>query len=142
MAITTSLCNVAKIANMRGRNSVGHTFNMALYHDAASLNSATTRYLTANEIGTGVSAYTATGQAITGLAMTVDANNAIMDFDDVSWLNSTFTCAGALLYNGSSSSKEALAVFDFGSTKQVSAGTFTLRLPVPASGTALMEIDS
>ena len=140
MAITTALCDVAKIANMRGRNSVGHTFNMALYHDAASLNSATTRYLTANEI-TGTSGYTATGQAVTGLAMTVDANNAIMDFDDVSWLQSTFTCRGALLYNGSSSSKEALATFDFGSTKQVSAGTFTLRLPVPASGTALIEIN-
>lgn len=140
MAITTSYTNVAKVGYARGRNSVSHTYKIALYHDSASLNSATTRYLTSGEISG--SGYTAGGQAIASLAITASSNNAILDFADINWTASTFTTAGALLYNDSSSSKEAVATFAFGGTKQVSTGTFTLIPPVPASGTAIIEWDN
>lgn len=80
MAITTAFCNVAKLGFMRARNTIGDTYRMALYTDSASLNSATTRYLTANEIsGTG---YSAGGNALTGYASTLDSGSAILDFDD------------------------------------------------------------
>ncbi len=141
MAISTALCDVTKVGFMRGRHLSADTYNIALYHEDATLGSTSTRYLAADEVAT-ASGYTATGQKALNVTMTVSSTHAIFDFDDLSWINSTFTCRGALLYNTSLASNEAIASFNFGATKSVSAGTFTLRLPAPASGTALLEIDN
>lgn len=138
MAITSALCKTGKLAFLRGRHLAANTYNIALYKESASLNSASTRYLTANEItGTG---YSAAGKALTGYAATINGASAILDFDDIKWTASTFSTRGCVLYNASSASKEIVAVFDFGSVKQVSNGTFTIQFPTPAAGSAVLEI--
>jgi hypothetical protein len=127
-----------KVGAIRGRHGVSDTYKIALFKAAASLNSATTRYLTANETsGTG---YSAGGNTLTGYAATLNAGSGILDFADTSWTGSTFSADGAVLYNNSLASKEAIAVFNFGSTKEVSSGTFTLQMPAAAAGSALVEI--
>ena len=138
MAITSGFCNVAKLGYMRGRNGAADAYKLALYTDSASLNSATTRYLTANEVsGTG---YSAGGVTLGSYANSLSAvKSAIQDWADAVWTASTFSTKGALLYNNSSASKEGIGVFDFGSVKEVSAGTFTVQFPAYAAGSATIE---
>ena len=140
MAITTSLCNVIRPAWLRGRHAPTDNYRMALYDDSATMGSSTTRYLTLNEIsGTG---YTASGQTLVGFSVTMEGAVAYLDFTtDPAWgPGSTFSTRGALIFNNSQTSKEALATFDFGAVKEVSSGTFTVQLPSPTSTTALIRI--
>lgn len=138
MAITTAFTQVAKVGFIRGQYEIGDVYKIALVKAAGSFNSATTRYLTDDETsGTG---YSAGGNTLTGYAATLDAGSGILDFADTSWTGSTFSADGAVLYNSSLASNEAIAVFNFGSTKEVSSGTFTLQMPAAAAGSALVEI--
>lgn len=142
MAITTSVCNVAREAFLTGRHLSTHTYKFALYDENATLNSSTTRYLTANEItGTG---YTASGESLIGYTATYSGAVAYLDFTtNPSWgPTSTFSARGVLMYNWSLTSKEAIAAWDFGSVKEVSSGTFTIALPSPTTTTALLRIGS
>jgi len=138
MAIVSAFAQVANLAFMRGRHLAANTYNFALYKESASIDSATTRYLTGGEIsGTG---YSAGGNALTSYAAVLNAGNAILDFADTQWVGSTFSTGGGLLYNDSSASKEAVATFNFGSAKEVSSGTFTIQFPTAAAGSAVVEI--
>jgi hypothetical protein len=123
---------------MRGLHNPGDTYKLALYKESASLNSATTRYLTAGEIsGTG---YSAGGSTLTTYAAVLDGGNSILDFHNIVWTASTFSTGGCQIYNDSVVSKPTLGVFNFGTAKQVSAGTFTVQFPAAATGSAVMEI--
>jgi hypothetical protein len=140
MAITTALCNVTREAWLYGRHLSTHSYYIALYDDSATLDSSTTRYLTANEVsGTG---YSASGQTLEGLTIARSGAVAYLDFTtDPAWgPSSTFSARGVLIYNDSLTSKEAIACFDFGSVKEVSSGTFTVQLPSPTTTTALVRI--
>ena len=141
MAITQAMCTSFKVELLTGTHnftpSTGDTFKIALYTSAATLDATTTAYTTTNEVtGTG---YTAGGKTLTTVAPTTDGTSGIVDFNDVSWENATFTAAGALIYNSSKSNK-AVAVISFGGDKTVSGGTFTITFPAAAAGTAIIEI--
>lgn len=138
MAITAALCTDAKQKFLDGTHDAADTYKIALYTSAAALDAATASYTTSGEVtGTG---YTAGGQTLTARTSGTGSGQAWIDFDDVSWPASTFTARGALIYN-SSKSNAAVAVFDFGADKSVSAGTFTLQMPVAAANTALIRIE-
>jgi len=123
---------------MRGRNLASENYRFALYKESASLDSATTRYLTGGEIsGTG---YSAGGNLLTSYAAVLNAGNAVLDFANTQWVASTFSTGGGLLYNDSIASNEAIAIFNFGSAKEVSSGTFTIQFPSPVAGSAVVEI--
>jgi hypothetical protein len=142
MAITQSLCTSFKVDLLSGTQNfvsgTGNTFKMALYTSSATLGATTTAYTTSNEItGTG---YTAGGNTLAvSTSPTSSGTTAFLSFTDTSWTTATFTCRGALIYNSTNSNK-AVAVFDFGSDKQVIGGTFTITFPTADSTSAVIRI--
>jgi hypothetical protein len=140
MAIVTALCNVTRAAWLNGRHLPAHDYYIALYDDNATLGSGTTRYLTINEISG--SGYVSNGTLLDGFVTVMNGGVAYLDFTpDPAWgPASTFSTRGCLIYNNSLTSKEALAVYDFGAVKEVSSGTFTVQLPSPTTTTALVRI--
>jgi hypothetical protein len=142
MAITQSLCTSFKVDLLSGTQNfvsgTGNTFKMALYTSSATLGATTTAYTTTNEItGTG---YTAGGNTLAvSTSPTSSGTTAFLSFTDTSWTTATFTCRGALIYNSTNSNK-AVAVFDFGSDKQVIGGTFTITFPTADSTSAVIRI--
>jgi hypothetical protein len=129
----------ALIRNITGQD----VFKIALYSAAtASLDATTTVYTTVGEItGTG---YTAGGQTLTvtqtPTTTGTPTTTAYIDFADVSWTGATFSADGALIYNSTNGNK-SVAVLNFGSTKTVSVGTFTINFPAAGTGSAIVEIE-
>ena len=112
------------------------TFKMALYLASADLTAATTVYTATGETtGTG---YTATGQALTGVTVTVSGTTAYVDFANVVWDPASFTARGALIYNASKSNK-SVAVLDFGADKTAST-IFTVAMPANTATSALIRL--
>jgi len=138
MAITQALANTFKEDLMdTTANLEANTLKVALYDNTATLSSATTAYATANEV-TGTN-YTAGGEAMTGMAVTLDGSTAIFDADNVSWANATITAQAAVIYNNSLSNA-AIAVLDFGGNKTSTNGTFEIQFPNANASTALIRI--
>ena len=138
MAIVQALANTFKDNLMATTaNLEANSLKVALYDNTATLSSATTAYATANEV-TGTN-YTAGGEAMTGMAVTLDGSTAIFDTDNVSWANATITAQAALIYNNSLSNA-AIAVLDFGGNKTSTNGTFEIQFPNANASTALIRI--
>ena len=112
---------------------------IALYSVAngAALDATTTAYTTTGEVvGTG---YTATGLALTvGTAPTSSGTTAFLGFNNVVWTGASFSADGALIYNATTG--HSIAVLNFGGTKTVTSGTFTVQFPAAAAGTAIVQI--
>jgi hypothetical protein len=142
MAISQSLATSFKVDLLSGTQNftsgTGNTFKMALYTSSATLGATTTAYTTSNEItGTG---YTAGGNTLSvSVSPTSSGTTAYLSFTDTSWTSATFTCRGALIYNSTNSNK-AVAIFDFGSDKQVVGGTFTITFPTADATSAVIRI--
>jgi hypothetical protein len=142
MAITQAMCNSFKTEILTGTHNftsgTGHTFKIALYTAAATMDATTTAYSATNEItGTG---YTATGLAMTSVTPVQSAGVAVCDFNpDPAWTGATFSTAGALIYNSSAANK-AVCTIAFGTTYTVTAGTFTVTMPSPDSANAIIRI--
>ena len=107
---------------------------IALYTAFADLGADTTIYSATNEVV--ASGYTAGGQVMTGITVSVDGTTAYVGFTNVSW-TSALTARGALIYNSSKGNK-SVAVLDFGSDK-TSTTTFTITMPANTSTTALIR---
>ena len=108
-----------------------HTFKVALYDSSATLSASTTAYTVTGELAT-AGGYTAGGTTVAPTVSTASTSNGtvvIVDFADASWAASTFTARGALLYDDTAASNQAVAVIDFGADKSCSASTFTVQFP-------------
>lgn len=141
MAITQAICVSFKSDLLKGVDNFdsagGNTFKIALYTSSATLDSSTTAYSSTNEVtGTG---YTAGGQTLTNLGVTVSGSTAYIDFSDVTWTSSTISAAGALIYNSSASNK-AVLVLSFGGTYSSTNGDFTIQFPAPGAATAVLTL--
>jgi hypothetical protein len=146
MAITSAVCTSFKAELLEGKHdfnaSGGHTFNIALYTSAASLDAATTAYSTSNEVvGVG---YTAGGIPLTNIDPTSSGTTAFVDFADATWTNATITAAGALIYNtttdGGSATTNAVAVISFAGDKTSTNGDFVVQFPVADASNAIIRI--
>jgi hypothetical protein len=146
MAITSALCTSFKKELLERKHDFnatsGHSFKIALYTSAASLDAATTVYSTSNEVvGTG---YTAGGIALTNIDPTSSGTTAFIDFADVTWSSATITAAGALIYNtttdGGASTTNAVAVLSFGGDKTSTNGDFVIQFPVADASNAIVRI--
>lgn len=112
------------------------TFYMALYTANADLGATTTVYTSSGEItGTG---YTATGQVMTGISVSVTDTTAFVNFTNVVWATGAFTARGALIYNTSKGNK-SVAVLDFGADKTTTT-SFTVEMPTNSATTALIRL--
>jgi len=118
------------------------SFKMALYLVSASRGAADTVYNNTGELA-GTGNYTQTGTAVTNAtAPTTTGTTAFWTPSaSVSWAALTSSAAfdAALLYNDTSTSKLAVALFTFGS-QTVTAGTFTLTMPTNDATTGLIRI--
>ena len=113
------------------------TLKIALYTASASLNADTTVYISTNEVSS--ANYTAGGQTLTNVTVTVSGTTVYVSFGNPSWSNVSFTCRGALIYNSSKSNK-SIAVLNFGSDKVATpAAPFVVTLPANTAATALIR---
>lgn len=113
-------------------------FVIALYTTSATLGPSTTAYTSTNE--TTGSGYVALGKTLTiSTVPTLSGTTALLDFDDISWTSASFSADGALIYNATNSNKSAL-VLNFGGTKTVTSGTFTIQFPVADASNAIIRI--
>lgn len=147
MAITSAICTSFKKELLERKHdfnaSGGHTFKIALYTSAATLDASTTNYTTSNEVvGTG---YTAGGMVLTNVDPAISGTTAFIDFDDATWSNATLTAAGALIYNttadGGTGTTNAVAVISFGGDKTSTNGDFVVQFPVAGASTAIVRIN-
>jgi len=152
VANSQAFCSQAKVDLMNGLHAFGasviragttkDSFKAALYLASASRGAADTVYNTTGELA-GTGNYTQGGTAVTNAtAPTLDGTTAIWTPSaSLSW--AALTSSGAfdamLLYNDTSATDLAVAVFTFGS-QNIVAGTFTLTMPVNAAATALLRI--
>lgn len=152
MANTQAMCSAFKRDVLLGLHAFGasviraattkDSFKAALYLASASRGAADTVYNNTGELAASGN-YTQGGIAVTnGTDPTVDTTAGIWTpTASLVWaaLTSSGAFDAALLYNDTSVAKLAVAVFTFGS-QSVTAGTFTLTMPVNDATNALVRI--
>jgi len=148
MAITQAMATSFKVDLLNGIHAFGttvtrgstnaDTFKIALYTSSATLDATTTAYSVTNEVsGTG---YSAGGNTLTvSQTPTSTSTTAWLDFADTTWVSSTITANGALIYNSTNSDK-AVAVLAFGGDKTSTNGDFTIVFPTADSSNAIIRI--
>jgi len=150
MANTQAMCTSFKGELLVGHHNFGtgvvraattaDTFKAALYLDSATVNAATTAYSSTGEVtGTG---YTAGGVTVTfGTPPSTSGTTAfVTPSASISYSAVTLSTAfdAVLIYNSTQSNK-AVSVHTFGS-QTVTAGTFTLTMPVNDASTGLIRL--
>lgn len=150
MSNTQAMCTSFKGELLTGTHNFGtgvvrastaaDTFKAALYLDSATINASTTAYTTTGEVSG--SGYTAGGVTVTfGTPPSTSGTTAFVTpsasitYSAVT-LSTAFDCV--LIYNSSQSDK-AVSVHTFGS-QTVTAGTFTLTMPVNDASTGLIRL--
>ena len=112
--------------------SGGDSFKIALYTSIAAFSTASTTYITTNEVLGSAPGYTTGGQVLNSQAVASGTAVASVDFADSSLSNATFTAAGAAIYNDDKSDKLCV-VLDFLGNKTATNGTFTIAFPDPST---------
>ena len=138
MTIQQGQCTVFKKNCLSGlenfASGTSYVYKIALYTANADLSYATTIYTTSNEIsGAG---YTAGGKTLTPIVPASSGQTAYVSFNNVTWTSASFTCRGALIYNGTTNA--AVAVLDFGSDKTASS-SFTITFPTADYSSAIIR---
>ena len=147
MAITQAIANSFKKELLDGAMSFkqtgGDTFKIALYISTATLNSASTSYITGGEVSA-TGQYAAGGGALVNNGTSMTAGVARCDFADRSFTGVTLTARGALIYNttagSGSGTTDAVCILNFGADKTATSGTFTIQFPAPTSTAAILRI--
>ena len=144
MAFTGNfMCTSFKVEILKAEHNftnAAHVFKMALYDNSATLTAATTVYTASGELAA-TGNYTTAGNVLdNNLTPTSGSAEAWTDWDDEVWSTATFSAYGALIYNDTHATDAAVAVLDFGGVKTATAGDFTVQLPAPAAGTAIIRI--
>jgi len=149
-ANTAAMCTSFKGEILAGIHALGTTvtrgataadvIKAALYLTTATLGAATTAYSATNEVSG--SGYTAGGVTVTNANAPSTSGTTAIWTPSADIVYSSVTLATAfdavLLYNSSQSNK-AISVHTFGS-QTVTAGTFTLTMPVNDASNALLRI--
>lgn len=157
MSNSQALCTQFKVDLLNGGHAFGtqptnsvrtvttkDTFNMALYLASASLGAATSVYSATGELAASGN-YSAKGNLITNAsAPSASGTTAIWTPSaSVSWAALTSSGsfdAGLIINNKSTNSTElTVGVFTFGA-QSITAGTFTLTMPVNDASNALIRL--
>jgi hypothetical protein len=147
MAFTgNAACNVFKIGLLDGTYDFGtgttDVYKIALYTNAATLDSDTTAYTVTGEVV--ASGYTAGGATLTISqvptvgAQTGSGASAYISFSNVSW-SGVITARGALVYKFNGTTNPAVCVLDFGSDK-TSTTTFQVQFPTASETSAIIRL--
>lgn len=118
----------------------GDTFKIALYTNAANLNSSTTAYTTTGEVvGDG---YTAGGATLTNITPASGGIVAYASFLPVTW-NGDITARGAMIYNTTPAhtySNPSVMVIDFGIDRVAPSEVFTITFPTADQTSAIIRV--
>ena len=138
MAITQTWTTSFKRQLLLGEHDLDtDVLKIALYTSLATLGPDTTVYSTTNEVsGTG---YTAGGLTLTNVTVNQGNGIAYVSFDNPTWAGTSFTTAGALIYNSSKANKE-MFVLNFGMNQTTVNENFVLDLPAANPTFALIKL--
>ena len=144
MAITTAICKSFKGELLGGVHDLDtDTLKVALIKETPTgtydTNTANYTDVTGNSdeaVGTG---YTAGGQDLDSVTISLDGTTAIIDIADETFSTVTVSADGCIIYNSSQGNK-AIAVFDFGGTKSSTNGDFTIVFPTPDASNAILRL--
>ena len=117
---------------------VNDSFKIALFSALTITPSDTTYGGLTGATETSGTGYTPTGEALSGLAVTINSTTAVWtSSSNPTWTGATFSAAYAVIYD-TSVSNDLVGVFDFGGTQSVVSGTFTISWSSsPISGSIL-----
>lgn len=138
--ITAGLTNSFKEQLLLGQHDlVTDVLKIALYTSDAVLGPDTTVYTTVGEVS-GVG-YTQGGQILVNVTVAVSLSQGIayVNFDNPTWIASTFTTRGALIYNSSKSDK-SIAVLNFGLDQTMLSQQFQIQLPANNADNAIIRV--
>ena len=146
MAIVQAFCTSFKKQLLEAvhdfRTVGGDTFKIALYTEAATLNSTTAAYSTVGEISGG--GYTAGGLALTNIGPTEYNLAGVCSFQTATWTGASFSARGALIYNSTPNhtyANPACLVLDFGSTRFAVNNTFQVQFPQITDLSAIVRVN-
>jgi hypothetical protein len=146
MAITSAISTSFKKQLLEAvhdfRLTGGDTFKIALFTNAATLDSTTTAYSTTNEVAT-AGTYVAGGLAVTRIDPATSGATAYTDFADLTWPLSTITARGCMIYNSTPThtyTNPSVFVADFGADKISSGGDFTIVFPTADATNAIIRL--
>jgi hypothetical protein len=144
MAITTAMCTSFKSELLGGTHDLDtHSIKLALIKatPAGTYGAATTNYsdVTGNSDEATGTGYTAGGQVLDNVTISVDGTTAIIDIDDEVFTSSTISADGCIIYN-TNASNAAIAVIDFGGTKTSTNGDYTIQFPAADASNAIIRI--
>lgn len=142
--ITAGMCTAFKQGLLEGKFNFGagttDVFKVALYTSAANLDPFTTTSYTTSGESSGAG-YTAGGQTLTVSVVPTSQNQvAYLSFANVTWLATTLTARGALIYKADGLTNPAIAVIEFGEDKQTNAGDFTIDFPLANAASAIIKL--
>lgn len=122
--------NYSNLALELGKGTIdftSHTFKIALLTSSYTPNQdSNTKWsdISGDEAsGTG---YTAGGVTVSSLTWTASENVITLDFDNISWANSSITARYAVLYDDSHTDDVLITCFDLGSEQVSRNGTFAI----------------
>lgn len=140
--ITTAVCKTYKRDIPKGIHTSAHTYKIALFTSAATLNKDTTTYTgQTGEVASG-GGYTTGGATLSGFSCIIDGDKAVLSWDTpIDWDPSTITARGALIYNNSLAGKDAVMAIDFGADKTSTDGRFRINLPTQDQTTGLIRLN-
>lgn len=142
---TDLLTGRMNFAASNGRPGTQDVFNLSLYTSSATLDATTVAYTATGEHG-GTGTYVARGKVVAVTATfpkVVTGVTSVVDFDDLTWLASTITARGALIWNDTIAAPTAdpsIVVLDFLADKSSSAGDFTVVFPAGDTANAIIRI--
>ncbi len=85
--------------------------------------------------------YTTGGETLASVTVTNADGSGVVDFDNVTITDATFTARAAFIYNDSHSSKAMIAYYDFGADKSASGGNFVMTVPAATSAAAIIRLN-
>lgn len=132
MSVTTSVVNSFKEEALKGIHDLeSDTLKIAFIKENpdSDFDETTTNYSelgTDEVVGTG---YTAGGPTLTGGAVSLDGNSAVVTFNNAVVESATISAIGGIIYNTSQSNR-AVCVLDFDGVKTSTNGDFTVIFPI------------
>lgn len=144
MAITTAMCTSFKSELLGGIHDLDtNSIKIALIKASPSgtYGAATTNYsdVTGNSDEASGTGYSAGGQVLDSVTISIDGTTAIVDIADEVFTSSTISADGCIIYNASASNA-AICVIDFGGTKTSTNGDFTISFPAADASNAIIRI--
>ena len=157
MAITTAMCNSAKVEFMRGIHNLsngGNTIRAALIRagHTGTYGAATTGYANLTgasdeaTVGGGGTGYTAGGLALSNTTPTLSGSTAVATFTNAVWTlsgaSASLSADGVMLYNDTATGDPALSVHEFSAATTASGdgATFTINWPTANSSNAILRL--